>query len=103
MFVVIYRWKLKDGKESDFKDAWRRATEAIYRRRGSLGSQLMKAGDGTYYAIARWPDRDLWLNRSQPEAADPEASKTMGELTEAAYPPIELEVSEDMLQLQPCL
>jgi len=24
-------------------------------------------------------------------------------LTEAAYPPIELEVSEDMLQLQPCL
>ena len=97
MFVVIYRWKLRDGRESEFQDAWRRATEAIYTHRGSLGSQLMKASDGTYYAIARWPTRDLWLNRSQPRPADPEASKTMVELTELAYPPVELEMAEDML------
>lgn len=39
MFVVIYKWQLKPGKESEFRDAWRQATEAIYATRGSLESQ----------------------------------------------------------------
>ena len=58
MFVVIYKWQLKPGKESEFRDAWRQATESIYATRGSLGSQLMKGQDGTYYGVPRWPDRD---------------------------------------------
>ena len=46
MFVVIYKWQLKLGKES----------EAIYATRGSLGTQFMKGQDSTYYGVARWPD-----------------------------------------------
>jgi hypothetical protein len=101
MFVVIYRWKLKQGQESNFKEAWRPATQAIYTSRGSLGSQLMQAADGTYYAVAMWPNRELWANRSVPGPADPEASRIMGELTESAFPPVELEVSDDLLALEP--
>ena len=101
MFVVIYRWRLKLGKEAEFREAWRRATQAIYTKRGSLGSQLMDGKDGTYYALARWPNRDLWANRSRPGPADPQSSQTMAELTEMSFPPVELEVTDDMLQLEP--
>ena len=101
MFIVIYRWKLKKGRDSEFKEAWRRATKAIYAEKGSLGSQLMYATDGTYYAVARWPNRDLWSRRSEPDPADPEASRVMGELTEISYLPVELEVTDDMLALDP--
>ncbi len=97
MFVVIYQWKLKPGSDSEFREAWRQATQAIYSKRGRLGSQLMQSNDGTYYAVARWPGRDQWVNRSQPEAADPQAMQTMGELIEESFPPIELEVTDDML------
>lgn len=100
MFVVIYRWKLKQGREAEFRQAWREATEAIYTKCGSLGSQLMEGNDGTYYAVAGWPIRDLWSNRSNPEPAAPQASQTMGELTEMSYPPVKLEVTDDMLELE---
>ena len=101
MFVVIYQWKLKNGREPEFREAWRQATQAIYAKRGSLGSQLMQANDGTYYAVARWPSRDLWLRRSEPGPADAQASQTMGEMIERSFPPIELEVTDDMLALEP--
>lgn len=101
MFIVIYRWKLKDGRDSEFRESWRRATQAIYAKRDSLGSQLMHANDGTYYAVARWPSRDLWLRRSEPDPADPQASGIMRELTEVSFPPIELCVTDDMLALEP--
>lgn len=101
MFVAIYKWKLKDSRDSEFREAWRHATKAIYASRGSLGSQLMHATDGTYYAVARWPTRDLWLGRSDPDPADPQASQTMAGLIETNFPPIELEVTDDMLALEP--
>ena len=100
MFVVIYKLQLKLGKESEFRDAWRQATEAIYATRGSLGSQLMKGQDGTYYGVPRWPDRDTWRRRSEPEAADPQASRLIGELTEVSFPPLELKVTGDFLALE---
>ena len=101
MFIVIYQWKLKPGSDAEFRDAWRRATQAFYEKRGSLGSQLMQSKDGTYHAVARWPEREQWINRSQPEAADPQAMRTMGDLIEESFPPIELEVTDDMLAMEP--
>jgi heme-degrading monooxygenase HmoA len=69
MFVVIYRWQLKPGKKSEFRDAWSQATKAIYATRGSLRPQFMEGQYGTCYGVARWPDRDTWRRRSEPEAA----------------------------------
>ena len=37
MFVVIYKLQLKLGKESEFRDAWRQATEAISQLVAALG------------------------------------------------------------------
>lgn len=55
MFVVIYRWRLKEGAESAFTEAWEKTTSALMEY-GAMGSALFATHDGTYYAIAKWPD-----------------------------------------------
>ena len=100
LFVVIYLWKLNHGREAEFRQAWREATEATYTKCGSLGSQLMEWNGGTYYAVARWPTGTYGLQRSNPTPAAPQASQTMGELTEVSFPTVELEVTDDMLKLE---
>ena len=98
MFAVLYRWRAKENKEDEFRDAWHRATEAIYRHKGSLGSRLMRSQDGDFYALAQWPTRDHWRARSQPTEADPTASQQMRDAIEYAHPPVELEVADDLLR-----
>jgi len=39
-------------------------------------------------------------NRSNSEPAVPQASQTKDGLTEMSYPPVELEVTDDMLELE---
>ena len=101
MFAVLYRWRIKEGKKDEFRQAWRNATEAIYRHKGSLGSRLMRAEDGDFYALAQWPTRDAWLARSQPTEADPAASQQMRDAIEQAHAPVELEVVDDLLLAAP--
>jgi len=40
MYVVVYWWRVKPGKEEQFRDAWRRGTREIARIYGGLGSRL---------------------------------------------------------------
>jgi heme-degrading monooxygenase HmoA len=60
MFTVIYRWRVKPGRQSDFMRTWRTRTDRIYDTRGSYGSRLLEEDDGTYCAIALWPSREAW-------------------------------------------
>ncbi len=98
MFAVLYRWRVRPGQEENFRDAWHAATEAIYRHKGSLGSRLMQAQDGDFFALAQWPNRDLWLARNNPSQADPTASRRMQDAIEHAYEPVELQVTDDLLR-----
>lgn len=58
MFVALYRWRLKSGREREFTRSWEAVTEAIRRDCGSHGSALFRGDDGRYWAIAIWPDRE---------------------------------------------
>src|SRR3546814_6927421 len=64
MFVAAYWWTVHPGKEKQFRAAWRRGTELIRRKYGSLGSRLHREerADGTarFVGIAEWPDRATW-------------------------------------------
>lgn len=63
MFVVAYRWTVHRGKEEQFRAAWRRGTELIRARYGSLGSRLHReegSGRPRFVGIAEWPDRATW-------------------------------------------
>ena len=58
MFVAVYRWRVKTGREDEFAHAWARVTVMVRSACGSGGSALFRGDDGTYTAIARWPDRE---------------------------------------------
>ena len=60
MFVVVYWWRVKAGKEEQFREAWRRGTLEIARIYGSLGSRLHRERDGRFIGVAEWPDRETW-------------------------------------------
>lgn len=60
MFVAAYWWKVHPGKEAQFRAAWRRGTELIQERYGSLGSRLHRDDQGRFIGVAEWPDRATW-------------------------------------------
>ncbi|MFQ3595035.1 MAG: antibiotic biosynthesis monooxygenase [Sphingomonadaceae bacterium] len=60
MFVAVYWWRVKPGKEDQFRAAWRRGTELIRERYGSLGSRLHQDRDGRFVGYAEWPDEETW-------------------------------------------
>lgn len=63
MFVAAYWWKVHPGKEAQFRAAWRRGTELIREKYGSLGSRLhweKGDGEGRFIGVAEWPDRATW-------------------------------------------
>ena len=64
MFVAAYWWKVHPGKEEQFRAAWRRGTELIREKYGSLGSRLhwqeLGTGEGRFIGVAEWPDRAAW-------------------------------------------
>lgn len=64
MFVAAYWWKVHPGKEDQFRAAWRRGTELIRERYGSLGSRLHRDVDADgltrFIGVAEWPDRATW-------------------------------------------
>lgn len=67
MFVALYEFVVRDGREQQFCDNWALLTEGLYQHAGSLGSRLHRCADGRYLAYAQWPDRDSWaMARNQP-------------------------------------
>lgn len=108
MFVAIYHWRVKPGREAAFRAAWIAVTEATYRTYGSLGSRLHRDTDGAWVAYAQWPSRDAWeaaWKRGEP--ADPAATAAMRDCVEADSagvqyePTMSLEVADDLLRAVP--
>ena len=97
MFAVLYRWKLKPGREEDFRGAWAKATTAIRARYGTSGSRLHRADDGTLVAYAVWPDRAAWERAQKEPSSAPEQGKIMKDCTEEFLGSTPLALVEDML------
>ena len=75
MFVAVYWWRVHPGKEDQFREAWRRGTEAITRIYGSYGSRLHRDRDGRFVGYAEWPDEQTWQKAFNAKMVydDPEA------------------------------
>lgn len=57
MFATYFSWTVKPSKDAEFRALWSAGTKAL-QLEGSLGSALFKGQDGSYSAVARWPDRE---------------------------------------------
>lgn len=93
--TVFYRWKVKGGKEQDFREAWAEVTEDGKRRCGAFGAKLMEVDDGTYAAIATWPDADSRARCWTGEAAQTEAAQRLAGCTEQKWEEVLMTVVED--------
>jgi heme-degrading monooxygenase HmoA len=96
-FCVIYRWKLREGKEESFRQAWEMITLDIKDMRGGLGSRLHQADDGTWYAYAQWPSREAWKKSQKAGPVNDEASEWMAEAVEESFDPVPLHPIRDLL------
>src|SRR5690349_3368327 len=98
MFVALYEFKIKPGYEKQFVENWRVVTESIYTIRGSLGSRLHKANDGTYVAYAQWPSEEQYnLEKPLPPEAM-QARLLMKEACESLSVLKLMSVTDDLLK-----
>jgi heme-degrading monooxygenase HmoA len=103
VFVVAYWWRVKPGKEGQFREAWRRGTLEINRIYGSLGSRLHREADGRFIGVAEWPDRETWERafRAKMVYDDREARRmfidAIAEAPADGRPLLAMEVTDDLL------
>lgn len=96
---VLYRFRLKPGREADFVEAWAAVTRKLRDERGGLGSRLHRGPDGVWYAYAQWPSAEARAHAFEQPPVDAEASARMREATLEQLPEIVLEPVADELIL----
>lgn len=107
MYVAVYAWRVKPGKEEQFREAWRRGTRAIGEKYGSFGSRLHLNEDGRFFGYAEWPDEATWRAAFEAKMVydDPEARAMFIDALEEDSRPGELianmEVLDDLLAQHP--
>lgn len=57
MIATFFEWKITEGKEAQFREAWAAITKLLHPA-GSYGSSLFTNDAGHMCAIALWPDRE---------------------------------------------
>lgn len=101
MFVAAYWWKVHPGKEDQFRVAWRRGTQLIQQKYGSLGSRLHQEEDGRFIGVAEWPDKATWQKAYDAKMVydEPETRKAFVEaIADVPDEPLLLmEVTDDLL------
>lgn len=103
MFVAVYWWRVKPGKEDQFRAAWRRGTELITEKYGSCGSRLHRDRDGRFVGYAEWPDQATWQRAFDAKMVydDPETRRSfvdaIAEAPPNGEPAFAMEVTDDLL------
>ena len=102
MFVAIYSFKIHEGKETEFIQAWEELTKLIYEFENSLGSRIHRKSATEFIAYAQWPSKEVWKNSGDKL---PESAKSWRLQMRASCTKIEtlheLEMVSDLLQDQP--
>lgn len=107
MFIAVYWWRIKPGKEEQFRQAWRRGTELITARYGSFGSRLHRERDGRFVGYAQWPSYEAWQSAFDAKMFYDDAetrAKFVDAIAEAppdGKPAFLMEVTDDLLLTPP--
>lgn len=100
-FAVLYRWRLHEGAEQSFVQAWSRISERLLVERGSLGSRLHRGPDGWWYSYAQWPSAEARDRAFAAGSVDPQAGQQMREAIAESLPELVLESVSDFMVLPP--
>ena len=94
--ALLYRWKVKPGKEEQFEKNWSAVTKAIREQCGSYGSRLHLAENGDFIGCAQWPDVKT-KERCELDSSSFEARVLTREAVERSYPDEQFVVKIDLL------
>ena len=94
--VVLYRWRLKPGREQQFVDAWAEMTRLLLTR-GSRGSRLHHGQDDIWYAYAQWPSAEARETAFSSPLPGNDAGERMNQAVAERFPEIILDVVADFL------
>ncbi|MBL7964749.1 MAG: antibiotic biosynthesis monooxygenase [Flavobacteriales bacterium] len=93
----MYSFRVKPGHEEVFQRNWAMITEHYLHTRGSHGSRLHTDKDGTFVAIALWPDRASWGAHGHPDSPELNAARAaMRDACTEVKTQYELEVVQDL-------
>ena len=67
--AVLYVFEVLPDQSDEFESAWAAVTVAIKEQCGSGGSRLYKSDNGTYWAHALWPSKEVLVGASLPVQA----------------------------------
>ncbi len=101
MFTVIYKWKVFEDKEQQFIESWKKVTEILYIKHGSLGSRLHKTYDGFFLAYAQWPDLETWEKDKEFTEEEQIIRNNIQDSVEERFEPITCDVLDDLLKTVP--
>jgi ribosomal-protein-alanine N-acetyltransferase len=98
-FAVLYRWKIKSGREAEFTAAWSAGTKLIHEHCGSHGACLHDAGDSMFWSYARWPSEQSRSACGATGVRENACFAVMQDCIETAFDETRLSVSEDQLAI----
>lgn len=98
-FAVLYRWKIKSGREAEFVEAWTAGTTMIHDMCGSHGACLHDAGDGVFWSYARWPSEQARSECGATGVRDNSCFAVMQDCIETHFDETRLTVLADKLAL----
>lgn len=100
MFVVLYRWLIKEGMERQFVESWSERTAYLLEKYDTLGSRLHRGNDGIWYSYAQWKSAEQREQAFESEADIVSAvEEKMREAIEESFAEIKLETVSDYLVL----
>lgn len=96
-FIVLYRWRLREGSEAAFIAAWSRISDLLQKNHGSLGSRLHRGSDGMWYSYAQWPTAESRSRAFSAGPVDSAAAAAMEAAIAERLPEVVLEPVSDFL------
>lgn len=75
--MVIYRWKLIEGREEEFRAAWEDLSGQYMQLRGQRSAKLVEGDDNVWVGKAVWPDQETYLMALERGVPDPQAANRM--------------------------
>ncbi|OGT21947.1 MAG: hypothetical protein A3C55_02495 [Gammaproteobacteria bacterium RIFCSPHIGHO2_02_FULL_42_13] len=114
MIAVIYRFRLKPGREEEYKRHWQNVVNYFREHRGAIGSTLHQSNDGLWCVYSLWPSEEI-RDQAWPLTSEiREDSKTlavyieqelahMKACVEEKLPDIKLNMVNDLLMTNPVM
>jgi ribosomal-protein-alanine N-acetyltransferase len=99
--AILYRWRLKPGRDDAFRAAWTEGTKRIHKACGSYGACLHRGEDGIYWSYAVWPSEET--RRGCFDGHDwfaQDCFKTMQDCIEERFDEVRLTVTDNELDLR---